>query len=245
MSVIAIVPARGGSKGVPGKNLKPLGGFPLLAYSIAAARITRSIHRVIVSTDSPEIAEAARRFGAEVPFLRPARLAADAAPDIGFMSHAFAWLQIHENALPELAVHLRPTTPLRDPVVLERAFRVMARYRKATSLRSAHPAPESPFKWFRKDASGYFKGLPGARSNDTLNKPRQSFPQVYVPDGYIDIVRPSYVMKSGLLHGPRMAGFVSTPCCEVDTAWDFEYLEFELSRKGSVLADWLRREFGS
>jgi len=241
MLTCAIIPARGGSKGVPGKNIKLLGGLPLIAYSIAAARMTKKIDRVLVSTDSPKIAEISRRFGAEIPFLRPSRYARDASADLEFMVHAFNWFRRHENGLPDLVVHLRPTTPLRDPAVLSEAITDFQRRTRATSMRSAHPAPESPFKWFLKDARGYFKGLSPDSRNDAINNPRQSFAQTYIPDGYIDIVRPAYVLKSGLLHGPRMHGFISPVCCEVDTPWDFEYLEFELDRKGSVLRDWLKR----
>ena len=243
MKGLAIIPARGGSKGVPGKNIRLLGGFPLIAYSIAAARLTSKVDRILISTDSSEIAKIGRQFGAEVPFLRPRRYARDAAPDIEFMMHALKWLEKHEQYLPDLVAHLRPTTPLRDPAVLDDAFSVILRHPEATSLRSAHPAPESPFKWFTADSEGYFRGLLSSRSNDALNAPRQSFPEVYIPDGYIDIIRPAYLRKTGLLYGLKIFGFVSPVCCEVDAPEDLDYLEFELRRKGNVLLDWLRREF--
>ena len=113
--VVALIPARGGSKGVPKKNIAPLGGHPLIAYSIAAAARCPDIARVIVSTDAPDIAECARAYGAETPFLRPAPLAQDGSTDLDVVVHALEWLAAHEGLRPELLVLLRPTTPLRDP----------------------------------------------------------------------------------------------------------------------------------
>lgn len=243
MSVYAIIPARGGSKGVPGKNLRPLAGYPLLAYSIAAARLTRGIARAVVSTDSQEIADLARRYGGEVPFMRPAALAGDKSGDAEFMRHALDWFKANEPQAPDYLAHLRPTTPLRDPELLDQAIELMLSRPEATSLRSAHPAPESPFKWFLKADNGYFSGIVPQYSNDDLNKPRQSFPEVYIPDGYIDLINAGAFASSGLLHGPRLLAFVSPRCHEVDVPEDFDYLEFEIKKNGSPLLDWLRKEF--
>ena len=114
-AVIAIVPARSGSKGVKDKNLSSLGGYPLLAYSIVAAKLAKQINRVLISTDSEHYAETGRRYGAEAPFLRPAELSGDASTDRDFMLHAMQWMQKYEGQIPEYWVHLRPTTPMRSP----------------------------------------------------------------------------------------------------------------------------------
>ena len=111
--VIALVPARSGSKGLPHKNLADLGGFPLLAYSVLAGLLAEAIDRVLVTSDAPELAEVGIRFGAEAPFLRPAALANDDSPDLGYVRHALDWLAEAEGTTPELVVQLRPTTPLR------------------------------------------------------------------------------------------------------------------------------------
>ena len=100
MITIAIIPARGGSKGIPGKNIAPLLGHPLIAYSIAAAHASRGVSRTIVSTDSEEIAAISRRYGAEVPFMRPAELSTDISTDRDFLIHAINWLKEHENYGP-------------------------------------------------------------------------------------------------------------------------------------------------
>lgn len=244
VKTLAIIPARGGSKGVPGKNIRKLGGYPLIAYSIAAAKLSAQIDRVVVSTDSEEIAGIARIFGAEVPFLRPACFSGDESPDRQFVIHAIKWFDEHEGGnIPEYMVHLRPTTPLRDSAVIDKAIEAIKKNPEATSLRSAHPAPESPFKWFAKDDKGYFKSLLAGCSNDDINGARQSFPEAYIPNGYVDVLKTSFVVSSGLLHGNKMMAFESPPCREVDTLEDFKFIKFELENTKCALWEYLVREF--
>ena len=113
--VLAIIPARGGSKGIPRKNIRPFAGYPLIAYSIAAGLQAKTVTRVIVTTDDDEIAEVARSYGAETPFLRPAELAQDLTTDLPVFQHALNWLASHEDYHPDVIVHLRPTSPVRPP----------------------------------------------------------------------------------------------------------------------------------
>jgi CMP-N,N'-diacetyllegionaminic acid synthase len=155
LKTIAYIPVRGGSKGVPKKNIHPLGGYPLIAYTIAVAKLSKHITRIIVSTDSEEIAEIALRFGAEVPFIRPSEFAQDMSPDRGHFLHAMNWMKEHEQYVPEYWVHLRATTPLREPKIIDQAIEELHSRADATSLRSGHLAPESPCKWFRKDEDGF------------------------------------------------------------------------------------------
>ena len=232
LNVVAIIPARGGSKGVPRKNIRAVGGFPLIAYSIEAALRSTLIERVIVSTDSEEIAIIARQYGAEVPFLRPAKISTDLSTDLDFFLHAINWLKEHENFVPEFWVHLRPTTPLREMEVMDRAIGAFLKNKEiATSLRSAHPAAESPYKWFQMDVNGFCQSLSANLSCDAINNPRQEFSDVYIPDGYIDVVRTSTILNTGTLYGNRMMGFVSPVCCEVDREEDFQQLEYQLSQR--------------
>ena len=144
----AIIPARGGSKGVPRKNIKPLGGFPLIAYSIAVCKMSSVISRIIVSTDDDEIAEISREFGAEVPFMRPKEAAGDRSTDYEFMEHVLNWFDENEGVAAEFFAHIRVTTPLREVSVVDRAFELFEESKDYTSLRSAHRASESPYKWF-------------------------------------------------------------------------------------------------
>ena len=239
MSIVAIIPARSGSKGVPGKNIKLLGGHPLIAFSIAAAKMTPGIDRVIVSTDSAEYAAIAKKYGAETPFLRPADISDDKSTDIDLFIHSLNWFIENEKKVPEFLMHLRPTTPLRDPNIMQKAIELFHNKQEASSLRSGHLAPESPFKWFLKDELGYFKGLRDDLTPEKVNLPRQSFPAVYMPDGYVDIIRSSCILNEGLLHGNNMLVFESPYCVEVDTKDDFDYLEFQLEKEGSPLVSFL------
>lgn len=241
--IISIIPARGGSKGVPGKNIKLLGGYPLIAYSIIASKLSNKIKRTVISTDSQEIADIAKKYGAKAPFLRPAELASDNSPDIDFVLHAINWFEKNEGRAPDYFVHLRPTTPLRDPLIIDSAIELMVNSFEATALRSGHEAPESPYKWFIRDDNGYFRGILPDYSNDRLNAPRQSFPAAYIPNGYVDVLKTSFIKGTNNLHGDKMIGFVSPFCNEVDTIGDFELLEYELQKKGSPILRYLSANF--
>lgn len=242
-ATVALIPARGGSKGVPGKNVRSLGGYPLIAYAIVAARLAGGVDRVIVSTDSPGIGEIAKLYGAEVPFLRPAELAQDASPDVGFFRHALEWFRTHEDRQPELFVHLRPTTPLRDAARIAEAIRAIRSRDEATGLRSVHELPEPPQKMMGI-AGGFLVGLfPHETRPEYYNLPRQSFPPAYHPNGYVDIVRADVLASGESLHGKRILGFVTPPVTEVDRPEDLEYLEFVLAKHGHPLLDHLRMHF--
>ena len=244
--IYGIIPARGGSKGIPKKNIKRLAGYPMIAYSIAVAQLCPRIERVIVSTDSEEIAEISRRYGAEVPFMRPAEYASDRSLDREFVMHAFAWFKQNEAVIPDYLAHLRPTTPLRDPALIDEAIAAIISNPEATCLRSGHRAPESPYKWFMRDEQGYFYGFhPDDPRPGYSNLPRQDLPTVYIPDGYVDILRSSFVLNSDDIHGERILGYLSPMCREIDTIEDFEFLEYDLEKKGSPLFDFLKSHYPS
>lgn len=240
-SAVAIIPARSGSKSIKDKNLVNLGGHPLLAYSIAAAKLSKRIDRVLLSTDSERYAEIGRQYGADAPFLRSPELSADHSTDREFMVHAMTWMRDHESHLPEFWVHLRPTTPLRDPRHVDEAVMMLEGDAKATALRSAHLSPESPFKWFRRSDEGYLVALTAEDTRlDRFNLPRQAYPPVYTPDGYVDVVRSSFVLSTPLLHGNRVLAYNSPRCTEVDSIEELELLEWRLRKYGSPLIDYLQ-----
>ena len=231
MEVLAIVPARAGSKGVPKKNLQPLAGHPLLAYAVVAGCECPEITRTIISTDSQEFANLAMSYGAESPFMRPADLAADSSPDLDYIVHALKWFDREENWKPDMVVQLRPTTPLREPEKLSEAVCALKADAKATSLRSAHPLNEPPHKMFQI-LNGRFAGFfPDDPRPDYFNLPRQSFPTAYYPNGYVDICRADYVLQNGTLYGSEILAFVTEVSAEIDSPTDFEFLEWQLSRK--------------
>lgn len=241
--VVALIPARGGSKGVPKKNIQLVKGYPLIAYSIIAGVLSDCINRVIVSTDSEEIAQIALRFGAEVPFIRPTEYALDNSGDIEFVEHAIRYLYENEKAVPEYLVHLRPTTPFRKVEIIDRAIGECVAAQECCSLRSAHKAAESPYKWFLKNQSGYFTSIKEDMDNDTANNARQQFPDVYIPDGYVDVIKSSYVIQNDKLHGKKMIGFVSPDCTEIDTLEDLDYVQYQIEKKGSELYEYMKQNF--
>lgn len=230
-NIVAIIPARWGSKGIPHKNIIELEGFPLLAYSIAAARLSKLITRIIVSTDSTEIAKIALRFGAEVPFLRPKKYATDKSNDLGFVQHALRWFQKKENRIPDYLVHLRPTTTLRKPELIDKAIRFMTGNPRATALRSVHEIRESPYKLLGME-KGYLVGLfPNDPRPEYYNLPRQAFPPVYQPNGYVDVLVGKYVLETNRLHGDKVLGFITEDIGELDKLDDVERIEYLLNRK--------------
>ena len=235
--IIAIIPARSGSKSLVNKNIKELHGHPLIAYSIAVAKLSKKIDRVIVSTNSKEYAKIAKQYGAEVPFMRPNKFSTDVATDKDFLVHAMNWFEENEGYSPEYWVHLRPTTPLRSFEEIDKAIEIITQDKNATSLRSGHKAPESPLKWFLKEKK-YFRGLV---SDEDYNLPKEAFDQIYIPDGFVDIVRSSFVMKNTKIHGDKMIGFESPVCSEVDSIEEFDYIQYQLDKNGSELLDFLNR----
>ena len=241
--VYAIVPARSGSKGVKNKNLRCLKGYPLIAYSIAASKLTRGISRVIVTTDSPYYADVAKYYGGEAPFLRPAEISGDKSTDLEFMVHAIKWLAENERCLPEFFVHMRPTYPIRELGVIDNAIQKMVSDKTATSLRSAHLAPNTPYKWFNMREDGYFKSIKDGLSLDDANNPRQSFPDVYIPDGYVDLLRTEFIIDNNLLHGDRMIGFVVPDGVDIDAMKDVEFLEYYVQDHQVELYDYLHKNF--
>lgn len=232
--VIALIPARAGSKGVPNKNVRPLGGHSLLAWSIQACRRARLIDRVVVSTDSPEYAELAVRLGAEAPFLRPADISGDRATDLTFVLHALDWFAAHGGE-PDYIVHIRPTTPMRDPALIDAAIRRFQEADGATALRSVHEMSESAYKTFEIAPTGQLKKVgAGDTALDAANDARQQFPRTYQANGYVDVLSTRFVRASGLLHGDRVMPFVTPPVVEVDTEDDFAHLEYQLARLASA-----------
>lgn len=231
----AIIPARGGSKGVPGKNIRPICGHPMIAYSIIAARACAGIDRVIVTTDSPEIAEIAIRYGAEAPFARPPELAGDMSPAIDYMAHAVDQLAKLDDYRPDLLVMLLPTTPLRDPAMIDEAISRLQRTPEATGLRSAHELAEPPQKMMAIE-DGYLNGLfPDDPRPEYFNLPRQTFPAAYHPNGYVEIVRRKILIDGATLYGPRILGFITPFAIEIDAPQDFDYLQFTVDQHGHPL----------
>lgn len=232
MDVLALIPARGGSKGLPRKNVLSLLGKPLIAYSIETALASSTITRTIVSTDDEEIADVARAHGAEVPFLRPAELAQDASLDLEVFEHALSWLAREEEYRPELVVHLRPTNPLRRVEDVDAAVRLMLDDPEADSLRSVSWPVQTPYKMWRLAGDYLTPLLEVDDVTDAHSKPRQSLPEVWWQNGYVDIVRPRTVLELHSTAGRRVLPLVvANPGVEIDDAEGFAQAEELLRRR--------------
>lgn len=233
-SVVALIPARSGSKGVPHKNIKNLGGHTLIEWSIRACLKSRLIDRVIVSTDSKEYADLAVKLGAEAPFLRPAEISGDRSTDFDFVLHALNWFASHGGE-PDLLVHIRPTTPYRSPALIDQAVEAFRSQSKATALRSVHEMSESAYKTFELSPEGQLKRL-GAESTalDSANNARQQFPPTFQANGYVDVLSSNFVRSHGLIHGDWVMPFITPVVVEVDSEDDFAHLEFLLDRNPEI-----------
>ena len=237
--ISALIPARGGSKGVHKKNIKLLHGHPLIAYSIAVCKMSEMIGSVIVSTDDEEIAEIALSYGAEVPFMRPSSLARDSSRDYEVIQHYFDMTKEADVA------YVRPTTPLRDPFFIDENIRdyYHTKILHSTGVRSMHELPESPHKMFQLDKRGYCRGFfdefDGIKNYTNL--PRQIFPKAYQPNGYLDIIK-NATLDGGDTFGDQILPIVTNFVIEVDTPFQFELLENQLESKGHVLLDELNNE---
>ncbi|GAB4523854.1 MAG: acylneuraminate cytidylyltransferase family protein [Anaerolineales bacterium] len=237
--ILALIPARGGSKSIPRKNIRLFAGHPLIAWSIAAARASEMVTRTLVSTDDEEIAAVARRYGAEVPFIRPAELAQDETPDLPVFEHALAWLAAHENYRPDIIVHLRPTSPLRKVWHIDQAASLLLERPEADSIRSVSPPSQNPFKMYRIGGDGLLRALvevPGLP--EAYNMPRQALPKVYWHNGYMDAFWSDTITEQHSMSGTTILPFVLSPedWIDLDTPEDWARAE-NLVRSGVMTPD--------
>lgn len=213
--VYAIIPARSGSTSIKDKNIRLIAGHPLMSYSIVAAKLCNNIDRVIMTTDSEKYAAIANQYGAETPFLRPEEISGKYSTDLEFMLHAINWFEEHEHILPEYWVHLRPTSPLRDPKIIENAIEMIKKEPTADSLRSVHKTNNCPFKWFTIDTDGHLHTICNI-TLDEANGPRQQYPQVYIPNGYVDVLKTEYIINNKLLHGTTALSYITEELVDID-----------------------------
>lgn len=218
-----LILARGGSKGVPNKNIKLLNGKSLICYPIEAALKSSLIEKIYVSTDSTEIAYTASRAGAII-IKRPTELAQDNSLDIDGFKHAVKYLGSYEPL-----IHLRATTPLIEANVLDEAITLFEEnIDSCSSLRSAHELSETAYKFFKQEGkywSGIAQELIEEYGKEYYNLPRQKLPKTFCPNGYIDIVKPDVFMNGNSFHGPNILSFITPRVIEIDTLEDFERLE--------------------
>lgn len=227
MSIVAVIPARGGSKGIQRKNLVRIAGRPLIAYAIEAARNAASVERVLISTDDSEIADVARELGAEVPFLRPSELADDTAPMLGVLRHALAWLESQGVAL-EALVLLQPTSPLRTARHVEEAI-ALFRSAPSSSVVSVVEVPHhfNPVSVMKLSAKG--KLTPFFREQAFVTR-RQDKPKAYARNGPAVLVCHPDTLRSGELYGESCMPYLMSnkDSLDIDTHEDLVIAEIAL-----------------
>lgn len=232
LRVVGLIPARGGSKGVARKNLRLLGGRPLLSWTADAALSAETLARVVLSTDDPEIAASGRALGLDVPFLRPAALAADDTPTLDVVLHALRWLERSGDHF-DAVVLLQPTSPFRAPGLIDQAVSILQE-RDATSVITVRPVPHryNPHWVFQPDAEGVLRLATGER--DPLPR-RQLLPEAYVRDGRLYAVRTGVVLEQGSLYGDRCLPLYQCDVEDInlDTLEDFANAERLLARSNA------------
>jgi CMP-N-acetylneuraminic acid synthetase len=245
--VLAIIPARGGSKSIPRKNIRLLAEHPLIAYSIAAGLAAGMVTRVIVSTDDEEIAEVAHRYGAEIPFLRPLEYSQDTTPDLPVFQHALYWLAENENYQPEVVVQLRPTSPFRRVAHIDGAVTRLLENPAADAVRTVCVPFQNPFKMWRITGDGFMRpiGIELGFLNEPYNQPRQALPEVYWQTGYVDAARASVMLEKDSMTGDCILPLVIDPSewIDIDSPDDWRWAE-RLLESGELTIESLGYNFG-
>jgi N-acylneuraminate cytidylyltransferase len=235
MKIHAIIPARGGSKSVPKKNIQLIGKHPLIAYSIVACKLCKNIDRVIVSTDNEEIAGISKDYGAEVPFMRPKEYATDASSDFGFLKHFFDNISCEEVAL------IRPTTPFRNPEFMEKVIGVYFENKdKMTGLRTAEVMNQPAYKQFKINGNYFeelFESFNGIKNYSNL--PRQQFPLTYSPNGHIDIVKRETIKESSVF-GDKIYAVVCGKMVDIDDMDDLEIAGYLVGSQFDCLSKYIK-----
>jgi len=228
LRVVALVLARGGSKGVPGKNIALVGGKPLIAWTIEAALASTRICRLILSTDDDEIAELARAHGCEVPFRRPPELARDESTGFDVCVHALRWIEGHEGRRPDFLLVLQPTSPLRTTADID-AVIDLATETRAPAVVSVSEASQHPYNVRRLDAAGALHDfLP------VTDKPerRQDFPPAYALNGALFLATPEAVLDQSTFEPPGTLAYVMPRerALDIDTPLDLQLADLLLRR---------------
>lgn len=221
--ILAVIPARSGSKSVKDKNIRIMNGKPMLAYSIEQALHSKKIDRVIVSTDSPLYRDIALKYGAEVPFLRPAEISQDKSLDIEVFRHALNWLKENEGYEVNICVHLRPTHPIRNTYDIDKMISIMEFDPQLDAVRSVSPARETPYKmWlFNDNNSDLIKPLVTCDIPEAYNAPRQRLPKAYMQNACIDVIRSRTILEKNSMTGDKIAGYKMNYDFDIDTEADF------------------------
>lgn len=228
--VLAVIPARSGSKGIKDKNLRSVLGHPLLWHSIRHARLAKSIDRVVVSTDSDRYARIAKEAGAEAPFLRPAGISGDASTDLEVFRHALEWFRAHEGWMPDICVHLRPTCPVRNVGDIDRMVELLVQNPAIDSVRSVVEVQHTPFKMWFRESDGSLTPILGTMQEQLFNRPRQGLRTAYLQNACIDVTRTTVIMDKNSMSGSRILGYEMDHLVDIDTIEDLHHVRTLLAK---------------
>lgn len=237
MEILAIIPARGGSKSIPKKNIKLLYGKPLIVWTIEEAKKSRRLTRAIVSTDDEEIADIAKQYNAEVPFLRPKEISGDFSTDIEFLLHALDFLKAREKYEPDIVVRLPPTSPLRTSAHIDEGIETLLAHPEADAVRPITEAQKHPYKmWKIGDDSRFlepFLSKEMTGMDEPYNGPRQLLPKVFIHTGALDIMRTRTIREMKSTSGKKLAYFFMNPedSVNIDQPVDFELAEVLMKKR--------------
>ena len=221
LKVLGIIPARGGSKGIPKKNIYPLVNHPLIAYSISNSKNSKYLDRTIVSTDNEDIANISIKYGADVPFFRPKELSEDSTTDYPVILHALNWLKDNDKFVPDLIVQLRPTSPLRPKNLIDDSITDLIKNNSADSLRGVVEASQTPFKmWYEEDS--FLLPILGELKNEYFNMPRQKLKKTFFQTGHIDIIKKKTILEKKSLTGQNIVSkkIDLNYCVDIDSEED-------------------------
>lgn len=241
LRILAIVPARGGSKGLPGKNIRPFAGLPLIAHSLRCAKLAQSLARVIVSTDSEEIADVARQYGGDVPFLRPKELATDTSPLLPVLAHALRTIEEQEGSDYDAVLLLDPTSPARLPAEIDRASEMLSKAPEADGVVACSRPDFNPFWVGCVSEQGVLRAAFDGAADFSR---RQQVPTFYRINGSLYLLRRQFLIAGAthVLHGRML--LLETPelrAMAIDDNTQFQVAEL-LVREGIVELPWLERE---
>lgn len=232
MKIMAFIPARGGSKGIPRKNLVPLAGKPLIQYTIEAVRQSRHQPDIFISSDDPEIINFCRSLRVEVPYQRPPELAADETPMVDAVIHALDWLRGKNRSLPQAILLLQPTSPLRNARDIDQAIELFAAA-EADSLISVHPMLEHPYECLEKVEDGWHLL---ARPPQALKRRQEYDDKYYFINGAIYLIRTEFLLhKRTFVEEGKSLLYVMDPArgVDIDTFHDLKRAEFFLGKRRS------------
>ena len=224
--IISLIPARSGSVSIKDKNIKKLNGVPMLAWSIINSLKSPIISKTILSTDSTKYATIGKKYGADVPFLRPKNISGNLANDYEVINHFIKFFRNTEIDF-DYIVFLRPTTPLRNPKIITKAIKSFLDS-NCNALRSVHEMSETSYKTFTKSKKKLKPLFKTNKNIDFFNKPRQFFKKTYCANGYIDIFKKKYIIKNKRLFGKNVLAFETENAIEIDLQSDLDYLNYYL-----------------